>query len=256
MFTLMTYNILKGGADRLGEICTILAEQAPDFVALNEANDFDRAQEKMLKDVAEKIGLPYYALAVSESGYHVAVASRFPFKALHTLAPLRRAGIACVVEAPIGEVCIVATHMTPYSEADRAPEALVLEQAGEGYENCLLVGDLNSLSPADAYPESMIADFNEKQIKKFTTNGALCFDTITHFLNAGFVDMAVAAGQNKIATTPTASNVDVSHISAGMRLDYVLARGPVAQRLVSYTVIKNSATDRASDHYPVLVAFS
>ncbi len=78
----MSYNILCGGqahvngTDRLADILTVATSAAPDILALQEANHFDRPE--VADRFAKALGLPFHALSVArayEDGerYHVAV---------------------------------------------------------------------------------------------------------------------------------------------------------------------------------------
>ena len=88
----MTFNILAGGIDEQGSrieyIQDVIRGVSLDFVALQEANNFEKDNDKLLKEVSQHIGLQYYALSSGstlEDGeqYHVASFSRYPFKEKH-----------------------------------------------------------------------------------------------------------------------------------------------------------------------------
>jgi exodeoxyribonuclease III len=70
---------------------------------------------------------------------------------------------------------------------------------------------------------------------------------------AGFVDLwpRLGAGDGRTAPTSEGGGAEFS----GMRLDYVLATRPAAERARRARVIRGGAAERASDHYPVVVEF-
>ena len=94
----MTFNILLGGIDENGSriefIKRTINDASPDFVALQEANHFEKDSNKLLKEVSQHTGLQYYALSPGstlEDGkqYHVVSFSRYPFKEKHLFSGLQ-----------------------------------------------------------------------------------------------------------------------------------------------------------------------
>lgn len=86
---IMTYNILEGGIDSSGSrieyIVDIIKKEDPDFVAIQEASDFDINEYELLKRVSNETKLPYYALsqgtlASDQKIFHVASLSRYPLQ--------------------------------------------------------------------------------------------------------------------------------------------------------------------------------
>jgi exonuclease III len=113
------------------------------------------------------------------------------------------------------------------------------------------MGDMNSLSPDDGYDQAIIRGFNDMQLKKFTTDGELRFDAILKILSTEYTDSAVKLKKNKEYTVPTTINEHSAH--SNMRLDYVFLSQSLVSYIQDYKVVKNKLTDRASDHYPVVV---
>ncbi|MEO6761725.1 MAG: endonuclease/exonuclease/phosphatase family protein [Candidatus Saccharimonadales bacterium] len=251
----MTYNILDGGGNRLDLIAKVINNAHPDIITINEANGFNEDNGQKLKRLSQKTGLPYYHLALSgEYDYHVAVISKIPFKARQEVHPLMRAGIIVVVETEFGDVSICGTHLTPYSEAQRIPEIRLIIDSQKKYKNRVLMGDMNSLSSNDGYPSSMPEDFNESQLKKFTKDKILQFQVTNTINTAKYIDVAIKLRKQADKTAPTSSNQDVTHAST--RLDYIFVSTNLESHIASYQVIKDELTERASDHYPVLVELS
>lgn len=249
---LMTYNILSGGKDRLPLIIKAINEVKPDYLTINEANTFASNDNQVLKEVAKTINLPYYEIALSgEYNYHVTSFSKYPFKKVIKLQPLMRACVVGLIETELGEISIASLHLTPYSEDLRHPEIDLILGYQKQYENRILMGDMNSLSPDDAYDQNMVKHFNEMQMKKFTKEGKLRFDAISKILSSGYTDTAVKLGKNKDYTAPTTINEYEAH--SDMRLDYIFMSESLVLYLTSYSVIKNETTNKASDHYPVVV---
>ncbi|MDO8657957.1 MAG: hypothetical protein Q7K55_04405 [Candidatus Levybacteria bacterium] len=247
----MTYNILDGAKDRLELVINAVKRESPDYLTINEANTFAENDNKILKYVAQKTGLSNFNIALSgEYNYHVAVFSKYPFKEVHKLQPLMRACLVALVDTELGPISIASLHLTPYSEDLRHPEIDIILNFQKNYNNRILMGDMNSLSKYDNYNPDIIKNFNEKQLKKFTTNGKFRFDAIEKIMSTGYFDTAWQLGKNKENTVPTPVNKDDAH--SNMRLDYIFISESLLPKLTEYSVIKNELTDKASDHYPII----
>ena len=249
---LMTYNILDGGGRRLQLIVDAVNKEHPDYLTVNEANTFANENRKILKETSAEIGLPYFDIALSgEYDYHVAVFSKYPFIEVHEIQLLMRACLVTLVETDLGLLSIASLHLTPVSEDLRHSEIELIVNFQKKYENRILMGDMNSLSKHDGYNQELIRNFNEAQLKKFTTDGYFRLDVIEKILAAGYYDTALHLGKNKTHTVPTPANTDNAH--GNMRLDYIFISSSLLPHLTNYAVIKKDITDKASDHYPVIV---
>jgi len=248
----MSYNILNGGEAGLDLVIDVVRSESPDYLTINEANTFADSNQKVLREFAERTGFKYYELALSgEYDYHVAALSKYPIHKVQKLQPLMRACIVGVVKTEVGEISIASLHLTPYTEDLRHPEIDLIVGYQSKFKNRVLMGDMNSLSPNDGYSPEMIKDFNEMQLKKFTTDGKLRFDAISKILSSGYIDCAVKLDKNRIHTAPTTVNEYSAH--SNMRLDYIFVSESLVPSIQSYGVVKTNLTDKASDHYPVVV---
>jgi len=252
----MSYNIWNGAVDRLESIVSIVNTENPDILVVNEANGFEEDNNKILNQFAIETGFPFYHMELCGDGdsYHAAVFSKYPLKKIDTVHPLTRAGILAVIDTEFGELAVFGTHLSPESEEWRLKEAALIIKSLQQYPNRIVVGDLNSLSPQDNYPESLIEHFHPGQIRKFTVDGKVRFDVIKTFLNSGLNDPAVLSGRQADITAPTALNRHSEH--SNMRLDYILLSDSLVKNDVIYRVIKNELTEHASDHFPVIVEIS
>lgn len=248
---IMSYNILDGGNDRLPLITDAIEKEAPDFLTINEANTFAQDDKRIMKELAKKIGLPYFDIALSgEYDYHVAIFSKYPFKKMHVIPGLMRACLIGLIETEIGEISIASFHLTPYSEDLRHPEIDKIVAYQKAYPNRILMGDMNSLAEHDEYNAKIVHHFNDVQLKKFTIDKKLRFDVIKKIISADYIDTAKQFERHKKNTVPTSANKDASH--AQMRLDYIFISSSLASHIKNYEVIKNELTDKASDHYPII----
>lgn len=249
---LMTYNIFDGGQERLQFITEAVKRESPDYLTINEANEFSDNNNKTLRDFAEKINLPYFDISLSgEYDYHVAIFSKYPFRSLKKITPLMRACLVAELETELGTLSVASFHLAPYTEDLRLPEIDLIIKFQSGIAKSILMGDMNSLARVDGYSSEIIKDFNDLQIKKFTTNGKLRFDVTDRILSSGYYDCALEFKRNKENTAPTTLNEANAH--GHMRLDYIFISKSLLPNLADYKVIKNDLTDKASDHYPVAI---
>lgn len=249
----MTYNILDGSEDRLNLIAQIVNQENPDIFTLNEANGFNLNDNERLKLFGAMTKTPYYHLALSgKHDYHVAIYSKLPPVSVEEIHPLTRAGIRLVVNSSIGEIAIVGTHLSPYSEADRIPEIDLILSSLNSFSNQIILGDLNSLANTDNYQQDqIIPSFTSSQIRKFTDTKQLLFDVVNRIKHHGYIDTGLASQSEMINTVPTNSNKDTSH--SKLRLDYIFTSDPLSKKVTNYRVVKNAMTELASDHYPVVL---
>lgn len=251
---LITYNVFEGAQDTFSEVLATVQTAQPDFLIINEANGFER--DGKLEALAE-VGLPYYHLEQCGDGadYHVALLSDQPFtEQIQAIRPLARAAILAILKLPVfGDVALVGTHLTPYSETQRRKEAGLILARVAPYINAMLAGDFNALSPQDDLPDDLYQRLTPSQRRKFGSKGELSFATIQAILDDGFADAAVLMGKNDVPTVPTAANADPDH--APLRLDYIFVRGKLASAVTNYAVEINDLTNVASDHFPAIVEF-
>lgn len=176
----------------------------------------------------------------ANSPYAVAWLSALPVQATtnHRLPILEKT----LLEIDLHGVRLFATHLRAgrtERDADlRTEEAnAILETIGDA--ECLLVGDLNAVNPDDEVgvppPEERLEFVAREPIRRF--------------LDAGFVDCfrrhhPAERGWTYLTWHPWA------------RLDYVLARGELAERLRSCDVVTSDDAFRASDHLPMVADFS
>lgn len=70
-------------------------------------------------------------------------------------------------------------------------------------------------------------------------------------MSTGYIDSALELNKNLENTVPTFANEDNAH--SNFRLDYIFLSESLVPHLKNYEVVKNSLTNKASDHYPVTV---
>jgi len=255
----MTFNILEGGIDENGSridfIKEVIKEASPDFLALQEAYNFEKDNDQLLKEVSQHTGLQYYALSpgrILEDGkqYHAASFSRYPFKEkyLFSGSQFQNAALFTVIDSSVGELSICNIHLhiplnfeEAGSEDKRLKELEIILGHISRYKNLILLGDFNSISRDDNY------DLKTLEVEPR-------FD-VTSKLARDYVDVASYLKLEDRSTHPTPINKNPSY-TMPVRIDYIFVSSSLAPRIQDATVIKTPISEQASDHYPFMADIS
>ncbi|MFY1701201.1 endonuclease/exonuclease/phosphatase family protein [Micromonospora sp. WMMA1923] len=268
----MTWNIRTGGrdadgGDRLALVRRVVTTQRPDLLALQELRGFDRPG--VLARFAAGVGMRPY-LARSRWGQPVAVLVRPPLRILAAAGvrrPFHHGAQRVTVATSAGPLALTGTHLCPFSGTRRLIEAGWLAAAvrrasgsvvgaGGGADDgplVLVAGDLNTLEPGVDHRDRIArlpAAYRRRHLRR---DGRVDTRAVGRLLAAGLVDLQLTAGRpgDDGATAPTRYGGGVEF--SGMRLDYLLATTGLAAVARDCRVVRDDDTDRASDHYPVLV---
>lgn len=251
-WSVLTWNVLFGGEDRVGAILEVLRRERPDVVVLQECLGWETGDR--LAQVGEAIGARHTVLGNSRprgSGkrYHVAIASRIPVTATKTHADPAAIG-HCILEAqlaaPGGAVTLLGTHFDSHGEDERLRDARTANAIAPASrlvsERVVLAGDLNALSRRDPYPVDLDRLLLAAGTEKYGHPPR--FDTIDLLEANGWLDQRpdpwVTAVRNR-------GGVRIEY-----RTDYVFASPVLAP---SCTGVRVVASNGASDHEPVLATF-
>lgn len=233
---LLSYNIWEGGTGRLEAIGAVIRREAPDAVALLEAND--RAQ---IEALADTLGM-HLVFAEGNSPYHVAWLTRLPV--IHAQNHRRTVFAKTLLEIVIGwsgtPLHLFATHLTTPDEEHREAEVEtileIMRPGVGGYQ--VLAGDFNAIAPGDdigaLHPPG-------ERAARLPGRARLAIPAL---LRAGYVDcyrrLHQDAGYTYTAQTPW------------LRIDYLFASPRMAACLETCRVV---AAPDASDHLPVAATF-
>jgi endonuclease/exonuclease/phosphatase family metal-dependent hydrolase len=263
---LVSYNILEGlrplGAvaaerraldrDRAACAKAVVADLRPDILVLNEAL-FCRAHDGHELDYADIFNFPHQAAALYDGAWGNAILSRFAIQRAREFRIHDRGGLVVEIETPTGALAVASYHPHP----DRSPEdkardlsALIADIEGP----LLLCGDLNSINPDDALDvDGLIAGFAafsatpRLSARRFVESGEVVFAAMTRL---GLRDAVPGPGRRYSVPTDLI-NADKQ---SAMRIDHILASAEVA--VFAGEVVHSAATNRASDHHPVVVDFT
>jgi len=235
---MVLWNILDGAPDRWPLCERWLHEIQPDLLALCECNGWD---EDLARERLTPLGLDSLCFLPTGSGYHLCCASREPMELLTAVTEGFNHG-AMKLRHPRCD--IIVTHLTPH----RTPEALARRwhEAGRLIElhgasrNCLICGDLNSLSPADA--DRLEADVDPDALRQ---------TAVARLLDHGLVD--AGAGVDPRFSMPTAIGLHAREHKPQCRLDYCLVTPELAAHCGPAVIHQEEPLPYASDHFPVVM---
>jgi endonuclease/exonuclease/phosphatase family metal-dependent hydrolase len=243
----LSYNILKGGEDRLPLIRDVIRAQEPDVVALQEANDRGN-----LEALAHELGMQY-VYGEANAKYSVAWLSRLPIvrSANHRHPDFRKTALEVVVEWGGAPLRLFNVHLKAKidGEEQRVREvAALLEIVGDAARQPhLVVGDFNALAPGDTYrPEGSVSQ--ETAVWAPIAYGAPRL-ALPPILAAGYVDCYRSLHRDHTGYTCRTEGPSV-------RIDYCFAPPGMIERLRGCDVVDGAGAIPASDHFPVWAEFA
>jgi len=242
---LLSYNVLEGALpDRLEAVLEVIESAEADVIAVQEARYWRRNRREVFRRVGRRLGMPGL-LAHANSGFDLAVFTRLRTSGytnygldsmlLHTAASVE-------IEAPSGRrFALFAAHLRP-DLPGRAQEASLLRawMAPHREQECVLCGDLNSLTPGDPVARRLLRPGSEL--------GRSPDGVIAGIRRDGWRDCL------RVRSPRTGSYT----LGAGRRVarvDYIFASRSLAERLVGCRVHQHPRALTASDHSPVWAKF-
>ena len=241
-----TYHLFNH-QEHVEEASAWLAEQGPDIAAFQEMLYLDAAswQERSLAWGHE------HAVLHKESGYPVALSSRFPIEVIERRVEGFHHGY---LHARTGGFDVLVVHFWPTKPHEAEEVALLAERLVSEGRSVLVLGDFNAPTRND------IPHFDALGYEGETIDGQkrLDFRMTDVFLRRGFVDLVHqhAPEQNYTFSSPALiprwrENLEEVY-AARRRIDFVLADSATAERVQAAAIETDDATvGNWSDHYPM-----
>lgn len=258
---IISYNILEGMAadpthDKRNFIEWVRIQNT-DIMALQEANRFT---QESLDRLAQAYGHPY-ALLAKETGYPVAITSRYPIERPQiVLKPMTH---GCLL-AEVTGYRIAVLHLDPFSYRKRQEElSLVLKTIEKvrhlsGKKNWILMGDFNSFSPMDRtaytdnrYRNRILEQPLENPHRNNLNAGAIDYSIHYKLLDEGYVDALKTKYPEFIHTYPTRRFYTPKEEPVWIRYDYIYLSADLQEKIVTVDPIRDPFTEYYSDHYPI-----
>jgi endonuclease/exonuclease/phosphatase family metal-dependent hydrolase len=243
VLNVLSYNIERGGTGRERLLASVIADEAPDIVVLQEAT-----RPEVVARLARATGM---SASGAVAGRSLGFLSRIEI-ARHSWVRPRWSQHAFLEVVPAGmNLRIVGVHLSAvhaaWTEVRRVRElrSLLAAIACEGQDQPLVVGDFNTVAPDERFDIARLP--RRLQLLVWLSGGRIRWQTIAIMLGADYVDgyrqlHAAEPGY----TFPTWD----PHV----RLDYVFVPKEHASRLTACDVISTGPSVRsASDHFPIRV---
>ncbi|WP_339754576.1 endonuclease/exonuclease/phosphatase family protein [Algoriphagus aquimarinus] len=264
----MTYNIWNGfdwGKDSLRQESLIqwVKEQNPDVLALQELCGYN--EEKLRHDAAQW-GHPYVQI-LKEGGYPTALTSKEPIELIeknvsnfwHGLLHVKTFGIDFFV-----------VHLSPSDSDTRLREAKQIKSRIQELQSdsYIILGDFNTHSPFDSYwlesrkelRDGMATAKNEKYSN--LRLGEFDYAPMAELLSIPTVDLSLGkADLEESFTFPTPALIGLydqtpeTILQKRVRIDYILASPALAQTCSQVNIFNHGATEKLSDHFPMMAEF-
>ena len=253
----ISYNVLHGlnGDSALTDrFVDWVKQEDPDIIAYQELNGYD---EDALEKLAARYKHPYVAINTGVT-HPIALSSKFPIVLVHKKTTNFWHSY---LYANIEGVHVFVTHLSPFDVQSRRNDMEVI-----------IAGDLNALAASDSAmygedllkrmlksegrlePKSGLPIVKGKTIYRHKLNTRRIDYTVTDkLLAAGFLDSYTLKNSGFSNSVPTKGHA--SKNSVLRRIDYIWVNQAMADLLTGAAIIKTSATDNLSDHYPVQILY-
>lgn len=260
----MSYNTLFGGFDgndgrRFDAQAKLVNKVKPDILLVQEAKGFTQNGMKQLFDIESSVGMRGFVAPAVHTGQNTGVFIKPPIRPISVEIDsehFHHAVIIVGLNVPgiAKPLTVISAHLCPFSPHVRLRETAYLINHADDNAFTLIAGDFNSVSSYDPDPVGLDKLPSRFKMRYVTVDGKTDRSVLATFYQAGFTDIAYQLGKHTDPTVPTAGFTGTEFVP--FRSDYILATKSLAEQVTSYSVIKTSLTDMASDHYPIVAEFN
>jgi len=258
---ILEYNILNGicteqipykfEKSRLEKIAKTIEEENPDILVLCEGYFWPFAKQDSLKDIKRVFSQMYKFYASTENSFRWApvVLSKFPVDEFKILSKpylnLMR------VKLKIKKQTLTLDVFHPHPDTtEKQKKEFLQERLNDIGKNYILTGDLNALSPEDAYDKKRLVKGYEKFMfskGKNKVEDMLKSEMVKFVLSHSLTDSYKINNQEFNYTVPTEfrKNSEDSRV----RMDYIFCSKSI--KVLDSGIVQNKITKKASDHYPI-----
>jgi len=249
-----SYNLWNGAGETYFRLNDFAKEQKFDVLCLQEVNGWQDNDFTRAKDFVDRAGFTDWQYGNSNSEYKLATFTTLP---VVSKTVIEEGFWHCVVELHVRfgemELVIFNLDLDPWKEEPRLREVEKLLAKVDPNRPTILTGNFNSLSRADNYPPEFLAGLQRQGIYKFGQN-TLEFQVTDRLAAAGFVDMGASMKRLDV-TAPTPYREKTAE-EPPARTDYMFVSGNLRPLVRDFMVLKNEATDKISDHYPIVLTLA
>ena len=252
----LSYNVLKGlqgDVKNMNRFSSWVKKKSPDIICYQEMNGFT---QKSLENFAIGYGHPY-AMIAKESGYSVAITSRFPIVNAQKVLENMWHGY---LYANINGLHVFAIHLSPFLYQKRLYEIRqILAQAAllpKG-SPVLIAGDFNSYQARDSgyySGKALLTQQSREQKNAEIRNlnaGKFDYSVTNEGTTAGFKDAVSLFSKQFDFSMPT-KKYDAA-FKDKIRIDYIWLNKSLQRKATAASVVYDDDTADMSDHYPILL---
>ena len=252
----LSYNVLKGlqgDVKNMNRFSSWVKKKSPDIICYQEMNGFT---QKSLENFAIGYGHPY-AMIAKESGYSVAITSRFPIVNAQKVLENMWHGY---LYANINGLHVFAIHLSPFLHQKRLYEIRqILAQAAllPKASPVLIAGDFNSYQARDSgyySGKALLTQQSREQKNAEIRNlnaGKFDYSVTNEGTTAGFKDAVSLFSKQFDFSMPT-KKYDAA-FKEKIRIDYIWLNKSLQRKATAASVVYDDDTADMSDHYPILL---
>ncbi|WP_088187943.1 endonuclease/exonuclease/phosphatase family protein [Desulfosporosinus sp. FKA] len=260
----MSYNTLFGGFDETVDLrfkaqATLINTVRPDILLIQEAKNFHHQGGQLLFQMEAEINMRGFIAVAPHTGQNTGIFINPDFKPIafdidsehfhHAIGILK-----LKVPGFNKAITVISAHLCPFGPHVRLREAYYLTNYAAADEYALVAGDFNSVSPYNEDPIGLDDLPTHFRTRYVTPNGKEVDKTTLETLyQAGYIDIAYLLKKHNEATVPAKEFIGTEFVP--FRSDYILTTQALSRFATSYHVIKDSISDYASDHYPIVAEF-
>jgi exodeoxyribonuclease-3 len=251
---ILSYNVLKGFQSDTANVSRYVSwvnKKSPDIVFYQEMNGFTQTA---LEVFARRYGHNYAVLG-KETGYAVALTSRYPIANAQKMLKDMWHGY---IYANIEGINVFVVHLSPFLYLKRREEVKqILAHAATlpAHAPVIIAGDFNSYQARDSMQytakelQSQLTREQKNSEIRNLHNGKFDYSVTGDMENAGYKD-AVNVLSNQFNYSMPTQKYDAPYKSK-IRIDYIWLNQSLVKNIKKANVVYDDNTHIMSDHYPV-----
>lgn len=152
--TILDWNILNGGEDRLDDIVRKIRDKNPDVVTLQECFEWS---ERNFEDFAEKIGLNHYAISDSpvykerKGKHYAAIFSKYHLGNINRFTGLEQGVVGATIQFDSRSVRVYSVHLHHLYAEKRMKAFTEISKDAKCHGDVMIIGDYNSITESDSW---------------------------------------------------------------------------------------------------------
>lgn len=258
-FRIITWNVYEGmkldTTPHKTAFAQWIKEKDPDVLAFQEMNKFTQTR---LEEFARGYGHPY-AILLKDTGFPVALTSKYPISNIEKVIDKMHHGY---IQATVKDITFFVVHLSPHKYQKRQEEINIILAAADSAPDkrkTVILGDFNAQSPQDSifYTDGKMAEVQKilkvkNPVYDNLRNGQLDYAVVNTVLTKQYIDPVYNPKKLNISFSADIQG-DPDLKNNKTRIDYVFLNSFFKDKIKKAFIIRDTFTDKMSDHYPVCV---